>query len=482
MRDIIRQWEKEAQALEPSTSERKGLRKQVIDYTEGFLENIGTDRAFTKDPEKGKNIIAAQLGTERQSIEEIVEKLASELDASGINPASGGHLGYIPGGGIYASSLADYWAAITNRYAGVFFANPGAVRLENKLLRWMADLVGYPEGAHGNLTSGGSVANMVSVIIAREAFGLKVRKIPDAAIYLTRQAHHSIAKAIKAAALEECHIRYIAMDDQYRMDPLSLRIAVEKDVEAGIRPFLLVGSAGTTDVGAIDPLNDLADISEKYGMWFHIDAAYGGFFILCDEKKDTFKGIERSDSLVIDPHKGLFIPYGLGACLVRKADNMKKAFSFQATYLQDIAAHQEEINPMDVSPEMTKHFRGLRLWLPLMLYGIGPFKACLEEKLLLARYFYFKIKKTAGFEVAEHPPELSVVTFRYVPDHGDASTFNKAMLDYVHEDGRVFFSSTSINGNFTLRLAILSFRTHLKTIDLAVEVIENAVFELNKKQ
>lgn len=474
MREELLQLQRDSQILEPNAKERKEIRDQIIDYTESFLEKINTTHAYRKSEGASAEISDINPTETTLTIEEIISKLADPLDEEGINPASGGHLGYIPGGGIYASSLADYWAAISNRYAGVFFANPGAVRLENKLIQWLSSVIGYPASAHGNLTSGGSIANMIGIVTGRHSKGIKAIDIPTSCIYLTKQAHHSIAKSIQVAALHECQIRYIDLDEGYRMNVSALENAIKKDLSAGLRPFLIVGSAGTTDVGAIDPMNQMADVAEKYNCWFHVDAAYGGFFILTDEIKPKYKGIERADSVVIDPHKGLFLPYGLGVCLVKNRENLQKAFTFQASYLQDIASATDEINPMDVSPEMTKHFRGLRLWIPIMLYGIEPFKAALQEKLLLTRYFQREIEKIQGFKVGL-PPELSVITFRYIPDSGDENAFNKAIMEYVHRDGRVFFSSTTIDGKFTLRLAILSFRSHLSTIDLALTVLKEAV-------
>ncbi len=477
MREEILAFEKASQSLDPSPDERAGLRGQIISHTEDFIDHIEDRKAFFSDS-GGDSIKSAKPGKETDTIEGIISKLREELDSDGINPASGGHLGYIPGGGIYASSLADYWAAITNRYAGVFFANPGAVRIENKLIRWLNDEVGYPDGAHGNLTSGGSIANLVGIVTARSAMNIKAVDIPKSSIYMTQQGHHSLDKAIKVAALHECHIRFVEMDEQYRMSIPSLKRLIQQDKEAGIRPFLLLGSAGTTDLGAIDPMDQMADVAAENNMWFHVDAAYGGFFMLTEQIGDRFRGMERSDSICIDPHKGMFLPYGIGVCLVRNGELMKKAFAFKASYLQDIEGANEEINPMDVSPEMTKHFRGLRMWLPLMLYGIEPFKACLEEKLLLAKYFHSEISKIPGFEAGPEP-QLSVVTFRFLPEEGEPDQVNKKILEELHKDGRVFFSSTTIDGNFTLRLAILSFRTHLRTIDLLIEILQQIVQRLH---
>lgn len=480
MRNKLLELERLSAALDPNGEERKNLRDQVVEHTEEFIEDIYKTKAYHTH-KSAPRIKATELGKELQDIEDIVKYLSAELDEDGINPASGGHLGYIPGGGIYASSLADYWAAISNRYAGVYFANPGAVRIENKLIRWVSNLIGYPATAHGNLTSGGSIANLIGIVSARHGMQIKSRDIENSVIYVSKQSHASISKSIQVAGLAEAHIRFVAMDDQYRMDPNLLEKQVIEDKKKGLNPFLIAASAGTTDLGAVDPMASLAKICKEHNLWLHVDAAYGGFFILTDEGRTKFRGIELSDSLAIDPHKGMFLPYGLGICIVRDKKIMLEAFTFDASYLQDIKVANEEINPMDVSPEMTKHFRGLRMWLPLALYGIEPFKNALDEKLLLAKYFYSEVQKIPGFVVGP-APQLSVVTFRYVPEDASKSDeFNKRILDEVHKDGRVFFSSTSLEGKFTLRLAILSFRTHLKTIDLTLLVLNEKIELINQE-
>ena len=217
-----------------------------------------------------------------------------------------------------------------------------------------------------------------------------------------------------------------------------------------------------------------SDIAERHNLWYHVDAAYGGFFILCDALRRTFDGIGQADSVVMDPHKGLFLPYGCGAVLVKDRSLLGKAHYYQANYMQDVAVSEDEYSPADHSPELTRHYRGLRLWLPLKLFGLKPFRACLEEKLHLARYFHTQIQRLDGFEAGPEP-DLSVVTYRYIPKKGDANEFNRRIIEEVHKDGRVFLSSTMLDGKFTLRLAVLAFRTHLDTINTALDVLEQAV-------
>ncbi|MCH7973345.1 MAG: amino acid decarboxylase, partial [Bacteroidetes bacterium] len=193
-------------------------------------------------------------------------------------------------------------------------------------------------------------------------------------------------------------------------------------------------------------------------------------FVLSKTAKPRLKGIEKADSLVLDPHKGLFLPYGLGVVLVKDKNKLNAAHYYTANYLQDAVAIEEEPSPADLSPELTKHFRGLRLWLPLMLHGVKPFRAGLEEKLLLTKYFYEELKKINGFEMGPEP-ELSVASFRYLPKEGDANKFNQLLLQEILKDGRIFLSSTNINDKFIIRIAVLAFRTHLQTIDLRMNDI-----------
>jgi aromatic-L-amino-acid/L-tryptophan decarboxylase len=472
MRERLLQLEGAARALEPPRQARAEAERAVVGYAGAFLDGVESLKAYENSAGKGEGLLESPISEDGIGIEAAIGLVRQNVDSPGLNPASGGHLGYIPGGGIYYSALGDYLADVTNRYAGVFYASPGAVRMENMLIRWMCDLVGYPASAGGNLTTSGSLANMIAIVVARDGRNIRSADIPRSVIYLSRQTHHSVDKAIRVAGMGECVIRFIDLDERFRMMPGDLAAKIEKDRADGLNPFLVVASAGTTDVGAIDPLTEIGAIAKDAGCWYHIDAAYGGFFILTEEGKAKLQGLDLADSLIIDPHKGLFLPYGLGVVLVKNVDDLKRSFSFNASYMQDAFAGPDELSPAELSPELTKHFRGLRLWLPLKLHGLAPFRACLEEKLLLAKYFYAEVQKL-GFE-SDVEPELSVVTYRFVPKTGDADEFNKQLLQRVIDDGRIFISSTRLNGKFTLRFACLAFRTHLKQVDTLLEILREA--------
>ncbi|TLY33373.1 MAG: amino acid decarboxylase [Ignavibacteria bacterium] len=468
-----------ARMLEPGGAERASLVEKIVSYADRFLDSIYDVPAYIPTEDKGIGIYDSPISETPMNVDAVLELLRQNIDRPGLNPASGGHLGYIPGGGIYYSALGDYLADVTNRFAGLFFAGPGAVRMENLLIDWMANIAGYPATAGGNLTSGGSIANLSGIVAARDAFGLKSKDVERSAIYLTAQAHHSIDKAIRVAGLKECPQRYIPMDLDHRMNAGLLEQVILDDKKKGLLPWLIVASAGTTDAGAVDPLDAISEIARVHKLWLHVDGAYGAFFVLCEEGRKILKGLEKSDSLVMDPHKGLFLPYGTGAVLVREKKKLYDAFWYQASYLQDALRSADELSPADLSPELTKHFRGLRLWLPLKLLGLAPFRAALEEKLLLARYFHGAMREVDGFEVGSYP-DLSVVTFRYVPRRGDANAFNERLIREVQNDGRVFLSSTMLDGKFILRVAILCFRTHRQTIDLTIDILREKAKRLQE--
>lgn len=466
----IQELEEEARNLEPTIDERNRIGSNVLRYVEGFLEELPRQKAYYSDHGDGEGIEAHPPEGDRLSIEDALELIRKEVDLPGLNAASGGHMGYVPGGGVPLSAYGDLIAGIANRYAGVHFASPGAVRMEQMLVKWMTRLVGFPKEAGGNLSSGGSIANLTGIVTAREAHSIGSAEIPRTVIYASPHMHHCLEKALLIAGLKECVQREVPLDEHYRMRPDELQAKVEADKAEGLNPWIVIASAGTTDTGAVDPLNEVAGIADLHELWFHCDAAYGGFFLLNEEGQRALKGIERADSVVLDPHKGLFLPYGSGAILLRDQNLLQKAFTYHADYMQDAKDQDGTLSPAEISPELTKHFRGMRMWLPLKIHGLAPFKACSLEKIYLARYFYEEVAKIPQIEVGPEP-DLSIAIFRLNPFGIGPDQATEKLTERIREEGEVFFSSTRIEGCFYLRAAILSFRTHKNTIDLALERI-----------
>jgi aromatic-L-amino-acid decarboxylase len=470
LRDQILALEEAGKTLEPTGSRLEELTAKIVDYGHQYLNNVGTLKAYNKEFNVDNELNNQGFPEDGQDVNQLLKIIESNVDTPGINPASGNHLGYIPGGGVYPTALGDYLAAVTNQYSGVFYAGPGAVQMENLVIRWIAGMLGFPEGSLGNLTSGGSIANLIAIVTARDAKGISSKLVEDSCIYLTHQAHHSVQKAIRIAGLDDANLRYIKTDDYFRMDARQLESQIEQDVLDNKKPFLVIASAGTTDTGVVDPLDRIANICQAYNLWFHVDAAYGGFFTLVDELKDKFKGINRADSLTIDPHKGLFLAYGLGAVIVKDTEALQNSHNYMANYMQDAIGDSNEPSPADLSPELTKHFRGLRIWLPLQLFGVRPFRNALHEKHLLAQYFYHEVRKL-GFETGPEP-ELSVCIYRFTAGLADPNQFNQNLIKRIQDDGEIFISSTTIDGVFWLRIAVLVFRTHLTAVDRLLELLK----------
>ena len=452
--------------LDIDETERSAMMQAVTAYANQFLSSLKDAKAFAKN-EVGDLSIQSQT----YSLSQILTIFQNEVAANGINAASGTHLGYIPGGGLFASAIADFLAAVSNTYASVHYASPGAATMENEVINWLKNIFGFPASAVGCLSSGGSISTLIAFTAARDRHGIKNEKVPNAVVYLSEQVHHSTQKALRIIGLGDVVIRTIALDKNHRMQAPELNAAIEKDKASGLQPFLIVSSSGTTDTGAIDTLDAIADIAIAQGCWHHVDAAYGGFFILTS-KKDKFKGIEKADSLIVDPHKGMFLPYGVGAVLVKDSEAVLQSNYYAANYMQDVSNETLLKSSANLSPELTKHFRGLRVWLPLQLHGIQPFIACLEEKILLTAYFRMQLQEL-GFCLGPEP-DLTVSYFWY-PFPSDTDAKNKALMAAIHRDGSVFLSSSMIDGRFVIRMAILTFRTKKSTIDKAVEMIKNCL-------
>lgn len=454
-----------ARELDPGKDRRSAFREEAVSYTEDFLQQLSGMPGYV--PGGFEKLQALTIREEGKPLALLLDILENEVDRIGINTASGRHMGFIPGGGLWMSSIADMLAAATNRYAGIAYSNPGAVKIEDQLIRWLVAVMGYPGTAYGNLTSGGSIANLIAVKAARDHHRISSVNVSRSVVYFTAHTHHCIHKALHTTGLHEGIMKQVRMTTEYRMDTEALKAVIQEDIANGLQPFLVVASAGTTDTGAVDDMDTIADICEANHLWMHVDAAYGGFFMLLDEMKEKFRGIERSHSVVLDPHKTLFLPYGLGAVLVRNRDALLSSNAYKASYMKD-SYDIDDVNPADTGIELSRHNRALRMWLPLHVHGTNAFRAALREKLLLSRFFYQRIR-AMGFETGSEP-DLSVSCFR-LPGDPD-NRLNQELIDAIHKDGTVFLSSTTIDGKRWIRCAVVSHRTHIKEIELALDMIE----------
>jgi aromatic-L-amino-acid decarboxylase len=454
-------------SLEPGNQERAELNQTILAFLQDWFD------AADSMPASGGELdaeVAARLMVPPTESGRDLEEILSDVEAagqSGVYHPSGGHLSYIPNAGLYTAALGEFLAAGLNRYTGVSGAAPGMSAIEHGIVRWMTSLFEMGDTASGLLLSGGSMANFTGVVAARTAklgddFGRGV-------IYVTPHTHHSVEKAARLAGFRRDQIRPVEVDQDLRMTPESLRSAISADQAAGLAPFLVVGSAGTTDTGTVDPLQSVADVAADQGLWLHVDAAYGGFYQLTDRGRNALAGITRADSIAIDPHKGLSIPFGVGALLVRDESYLIDANQGRGAYLREEDNYQGIRDIAALGPELSRPFRALQMWLPLHLHGVAPFREALETTLDLAESAYRRLSAIEGIDTS-WKPDLSIVAFRFDDDES-----GRRALEAVNADRVVHLSPTTIDDRFVLRFAILNRRTTQDHIDHAVDIIEKTL-------
>jgi aromatic-L-amino-acid decarboxylase len=458
--------------LEPGPEEMRAMAESTGRFLERFIEDLPAAPAVDLEGAVERAREGRGPAPDRgRPFNDLLDQVWRSAEKA-FNTAGPGYLAYIPGGGLYAAALAEFLAAGLNRYVGMWNASPGLAQIEWTALRWLGELFGYPDEMRGITTTGGSLSNFSAIVAARvDRLG---EDFLDGTMYTTEQTHASVTKSARLAGFPERGIRTVPTDPGLRMDVDALRSMVKADREAGRRPFLVVPSAGTTNTGAVDPIGDAVALAGEEGLWTHVDAAYGGFFHLTERGRRRFRGIEDADSITLDPHKAMFLPYGTGVLLVREGRRLREAHVVSGAYLQDLGAEEEIPNFTEYSPELSRSFRGLSIWLPIQLHGLDAFRAALEEKLDLAGYVYDELRDIPGLDVPWEP-ELSTVAFRLTDGDDDR---NAALLERINASRRVFLSSTRIEGRYWIRVCIVSHRTHRDRIEEAVEIIRGAVRDL----
>ncbi|UCF40643.1 MAG: aminotransferase class I/II-fold pyridoxal phosphate-dependent enzyme [Gemmatimonadota bacterium] len=467
-----------ATPLELTGPEMRTLVDAAMNRIVVHLESLPEQPAFDLDGAAELARSLAEPMPERGVPHDQALDLVFRAAPKSFNTAGPGYLAYIPGGGLFHAALADLVADAVNRYVGVWLAAPGLAQLEANVVRWFSEIVGYPPAARGMLTSGGSLANFSAIVTARR------ERLPAdflrGTVYASDQVHHSITKAAILAGLPPERVRVVPSDARFRLRLDALETLIAADREAGLEPFLLVTSAGTTNTGAVDDLEGAAAVAERHGLWHHADAAYGGFFALTERGHRVLRGLERADSITLDPHKGLFLPYGTGSLLVRDGAALERSHALEAEYLPPMQEDAEFVDFCQISPELSRPFRGLRVWLPFKLAGAGAFRAQLDEKLDLAHWAHERLREVEGVEIVAEP-QLSIVAFRLTRPGLDAdgmNRLNRELLERINARRRVYLTGTTVRGAFVLRICVLSFRTHLERMEQGLQDIRRAVEEL----
>ncbi len=450
--------------LEPGSADRTILTTAVMSFVDAFLDDRQHGPAVSEPATAA--LLDQLLGAPPEDgtdIGSLIELVAAAVD-TGFDTASGRHLSYIPSGGLYSAALGGLLGAVANRYTAGAHAAPGMVAVEESVIQWMASLFALGPRAGGLLLSGGSMANLTAIVTARSRLG---DRFDHGVIYTSRRTHHSLTKGARIAGIAPDRVRLVATDDRLRLDPEALAAAIESDSDAGLCPLMVSATAGTTDTGAVDPLEACAEIAAHHQAWFHVDAAYGGFFQLTDRGRRLLAGIERADSITVDAHKSLFLPFGIGGLLVRDVEHLVDAHEGEGAYMQDVIDSRLP-HYMAMGPEQSRPNRGLPVWLALHVHGVAAFRQTLDSMLDLAVAAADHLVAIPGIELITRP-QLSIVAFRSVD--GDDATAH--MLRRLNESSEVHVSSTTIDDKLWVRLALLSQRTTASIVDRVIELISD---------
>jgi glutamate/tyrosine decarboxylase-like PLP-dependent enzyme len=379
--------------------------------------------------------------------------------------------------------LGDFLAAATNPNCGAWILSPMATEIEAQTCRWIAELLGYPTTCGGTLVSGGNMANMLGLFAARQAkagwdarsAGLHGTNTKRLRIYCSQETHTWIHKGADLSGIGTGGIRWISTDKDFRMNVDELRKQIRADREAGERPFLVIGAAGSISSGAIDPLPEIASICRDEDLWFHVDGAYGGFAAMLPEASSDLKGLSEADSVAIDPHKWLYAPLEAGCILVRDPEKLRAAFSYHPPYYH---FGVEAINYLDLGPQNSRGFRALKVWLALQHAGRKGYEQMIRKDIELSKQLFDLVSKQA--ELHAFTQSLSVTTFRYVPlelknGNNETETYlnqlNKELLTRLQSGGKVFVSNAVLDGKFFLRACIVNFRTTLEDLQILPEIV-----------
>jgi aromatic-L-amino-acid decarboxylase len=401
------------------------------------------------------------------ALEALIDPLFDEWIPRSFGTSYPGYMAYIPGGGVYPAALADFIANATNRYTGVWQAAPALVQLEANALDWLGDWMQFPATARGLFTTGGSMAMFNAIACAREK--LLGHDIRSGTLYVTSQTHHCIAKAAKLAGIAHDRVRVIDVDADFRMRVDQLEHAIAADRAAGLKPFMVFSTAGTTNTGAVDPIDAVADIATREQLWHHVDGAYGGFFYMVPELRPLLSGLSRADSLTLDPHKGMFMPYGTGALLVRDGEALHALHASSAGYLPD--NQNEFYDPAQYGPELSRGFPGLRIWLTVKFFGAARYRAALAEKRELAVWAADEVAQIPGI-VMDAMPQLSLFAFHLESPALDTlaaqNAATRALMDRVTARGQVMLTGAMVGKRFLGRVCVLSFRTRREQMETCV--------------
>jgi aromatic-L-amino-acid decarboxylase len=473
--------------LDPADWERfREAAHRALDESLDYLRDVRDRPVWQPVPDAIKDQLRSAMPQEGSSFEDVYREFTQTIlpyVTGNIHPR---WWGWVHGTGTPGGAIADMLAAIMNSNVGG--RDHGAVYVERQVIAWFRDLFGWPQSASGLLVIGTSAANLAAVLVARtHALGHDVREqglqqqTPALTGYASAATHACLRKAFENAGLGSANLRVLPVDEQHRIDPQQLAQAIARDREADRKPFLIVGNAGTVDVGAIDPLDELAQLAQREGLWFHVDGAFGAAAYLCERLRPQLHGIERADSIAFDFHKWLHVPYDAGCVLVRDGEIHRATFASEGPYITRMKRGLAAGEPWftDYGPDLSRSFRALKVWFTMKEHGARGLAAAIERNCDQAQYLRRQIEQGELFEITA-PVALQIVCFRPriagLPDELLDRLTDESVVR-LQESGIAVISSTTIDGRRSMRACITNHRTNEDDLDLMLAELHRIVRE-----
>jgi aromatic-L-amino-acid/L-tryptophan decarboxylase len=463
---------------DPLAVDREAMRVlgyRTVDMLVEWLSNTSApplERASASEMRARLGGPAPETGESYETILEGLERDVLQFMSRGHHP---GFFAFIPSNGTWPGALGDFIASGCNVYAGSWMESAGPSQVELEVLGWFKEWIGYPPEAGGLLVSGGSAANMTAIACAREA--LVGPMSDDLVAYVSDQSHSSVARAARTLGFRPEQVRVLPSDRSFCLDPQTLRAAMDADLSVGRRPLLVSASAGATNTGAVDPLTELAAMCREYGVWLHVDAAYGGFAVLAERGRVRLRGLEHADSVTLDPHKWLYQPFECGCLLVRDGRALRAAFEVSPDYLRDAQSAAGEVNFGDLGLQLTRGARALKLWVSLRYFGVQAFRTAIERSLDLASLAVQRIEASEVLELAA-PHSLGIACFRRRFDGAvgtkDRDMRHAGLVAALERSGRGFVSTTRLDGELALRMCVLNHTTGPEQVEAVLDFLEQA--------
>jgi glutamate/tyrosine decarboxylase-like PLP-dependent enzyme len=477
--------------LSPEEFRRLGYR--VVDMIADYYEGIRETPVFpVRTPADVMPAFEEPVPVEGQDPDAILDAWSRDILPNSTHMGSPRFFGYVMGSGTMIGTLAEALAASVNTNAGGWKPAPAATEIERRTLAWVSEIIGYAPGAGGILLSGGTMANVAALTTALRntapwdttATGLQdPRREGRFRVYMAdHETHVSLYRATDMMNLGRDAVRTVPSADDFRMDVAGLRRALDEDRARGDVPFCVVGHVGSINVGAIDPLDEIADVCQEQGLWFHADGACGAVGAMLPELRARYRGMERADSVSLDPHKWLYVPYECGLLLVREAEKLHRAFSMSASYLKGtLPTEYTGHDFFEYGPQMSRGFRALKLWMTLKHYGVEGYRKLLGQNVRCAHHAHRWVEAHPDFQVL-HEPTLYIYSFRYAPRRyrsEEETEETRARLDWLNQriadelqaTGRAFVMTSRIHGRTVLRLSICSHRTRPEDVEAVLETM-----------